>query len=415
MTRGAENVRAAIPRDERLPQISILLDPDAMGLTLARSLGRDEPLGPIDVRYIRYRPRKNLCVHYVVDVDGAEQHAVAMASSKYDLSLDAADPKYDARIALVAGRSPTTRPLLYDTDARALLQWLPFDIDMPALAEPPSALRERLVACGVEIPVDRAELTMLQYRPRRRVALRLGDHVVKVYRYERDFSDGIVGLEAAGRLGGGLRTAQREAVVADLRLTVQECLPGTPPARRAEFGREAGHVLRELHGHELDGLEPLLPSHRLDAAATAVGLVSVIAPALAQRADAVLRELELRAPDPAAAALVTSHGDFHGGQLLVLPDGPALIDLDLLGSAPAALDLANYAGHLIPKDAPDLSAALAVLELLVEGYGSRPRWLEWYLAASILRRARVPFRNFERDWPEQTECLVGAAEAALRL
>ena len=250
MTRpSAENVRGAIPRDERLPQIAVLLDADAMALTLARSLGRDDPLGPVDVRYIRYRPGKNLCVHYVVDVDGAEQHAVAMASSKYDLSLDAADPVYDARIALVAGRTPAARPLLYDADAQALLQWLPFDIDMPALAEPASALRERLAACGVDIPVDRAELTLLQYRPRRRAALRLGDHVVKVYRYEQDFSDGVAGLEAARRLGG-LRTAQGEAVVDDLRLTVQEWLPGAPPARRAEFAREAGEVLRELHGHE---------------------------------------------------------------------------------------------------------------------------------------------------------------------
>jgi hypothetical protein len=137
--RSAENVRVAIPRDEGLPQIAVLLDADAMALTLARSLGRERPLGPVDVRYIRYRPGKNLCVHYAVDVDGAEQHAVAMASSKYDLSLDAADPVYDARIALVAGRAPTMRPLLYDADAQALLQWLPFDIDMPALAEPPSA------------------------------------------------------------------------------------------------------------------------------------------------------------------------------------------------------------------------------------------------------------------------------------
>jgi hypothetical protein len=411
---GAENVRAAIPHDERLPQIAVLLDADAMALTLARSLGRDDALGPVDVRYIRYRPGKNLCVHYVVDVDGVEQHAVSMASSKYDMSIDAADPVYDARIALVAGRTPAARPLLFDTDARALLQWLPFDIDMPALAEPPSSLRERLAACGVEIPVDGAELTMLQYRPRRRVALRLGDHVLKVYRYERDFADGVAGLEAARRLGG-LRTAQREAVVGDLRLTVQEWLPGAPPARRADFAREAGGVLRELHGQRLSGLDPMLPSQRLDAAATAVELVSVIAPALTQRAEAALRELERRAPDPADRDLVTSHGDFHGGQLLVLPGGPALIDLDLLGAAPPALDLANYAGHLIPRDAPDLTSALTVLESLVEGYGSRPPWLEWYLAASILRRARVPFRNFERDWPEQTECLVGAAEAALRL
>src|SRR4029077_6164864 len=90
--RSAENVRTAIPLDEGLPQIAVLLDPDAMALTLARSLGRDEPLGPVDVRYMRSRPGKNLCVHYAVDVDGAEQHAVAMASSKHDLSLDAADP-----------------------------------------------------------------------------------------------------------------------------------------------------------------------------------------------------------------------------------------------------------------------------------------------------------------------------------
>ena len=414
MTRGAENVRAAIPRDERLPQIAILLDPDAMGLTLARSLGRDDPLGPVDVRYIRYRPGKNLCVHYVVDVDGVEQHAVAMASSKYDLSLDAADPVYDARIALVAGRAPAARPLLYDADARALLQWLPFDIDMPALAEPPSALRERLVACGVEIPVDRAELTMLQYRPRRRVALRLGDHVVKVYRYERDFSDGVAGLEAARRLGG-LRTAQGEAVVDDLRLTVQEWLPGAPPARRAEFAREAG-------------------AGAARAARSRARRPRAAAPVAAARRCRDRRRARLRdrpgahatrrgraARARAASARPRRRGPRHLAR--GLPRGaaprasrrPALIDLDLLGSAPPALDLANYAGHLIPKDAPDLSAALTVLELLVEGYGSRPRWLEWYLAASILRRARVPFRNFERDWPEQTECLVGAAEAALRL
>ena len=44
-----------------------------------------------------------------------------------------------------------------------------------------------------------------------------------------------------------------------------------------------------------------------------------------QRAQNALGELERRAPDP-GDALVTSHGDFHGGQLLELPGGPALID-----------------------------------------------------------------------------------------
>ena len=322
MTRqSAANTRTAIPPDERLPQIALLLDADAMALTLARSLGREGPLAAVDVRYIRYRPGKNLCVHYVVDVDGCEQHAVAMASSKYDLSLDAADPVYDARIALVAGRAPVARPLLYDPDAQALLQWLPFDIDMPALAEPPSAVRERLVACGIDVPVDRAELTLLQYRPRRRAALRLGDHVLKVYRYEQDFSEGVAGLDAARRLGG-LRTAQGEAVIDDLRLTVQEWLPGAPPTRRAELAREAGAVLRELHGHMLDGLTPLLPSQRLDAAATAVKLVSAIAPALTQRAQAALRELERRAPETPATPSSPRTGISMAGSCSSCPAAP---------------------------------------------------------------------------------------------
>ena len=275
---AAENMRAAIPPDVRLPQTACC----------SMSMRWRSPSPALWV--VTSRSDRSTCVTSAIGrartcastmsstSTGPSSNAVAMASSKYDLSLDAADPVYDARIALVAGRAPAKRPLLYDADAHALLQWLPFDIDMAALAARPSDLRERLVACGVDIPADRADLTLLQYRPRRRAALQFGDHVLKVYRYERDFADGVGGLEAARRLGG-LRTAQGEAVVDDLRLTVQEWLPGAPPARRAELAREAGEVLRELHGHTLDGLVPMLPRERLDAAATAVKLVSAIAPA----------------------------------------------------------------------------------------------------------------------------------------
>ena len=402
----------AVPDDARLPQVAVLLDAEQMASALGRALGRREPLPPPAIRYVRYRPGKNLCVHYVADVDGEEQHVVSMASSKQDLAAVAADPAYREPLALVAPRTPAPQPLLYDRALSALIQWLPFDLDMPVLAEPPAALATRLRALGVEIDPDHAELTLLQYRPRRRAALGFGDHVLKVYRYERDYRDGVAGLELARSLGG-LRTARGEAVLDDCRLTVQERLPGTPPSRRAELAREAGEVLRALHGHSSAGLQPLLPVERLSAAATAVDLVSVLAPRLEVRARALLAELERRAPD-VGADLVTSHGDFHGGQLLELPGGPALIDLDLVGGGPAALDLANYAGHMVPKEAPDISAALAALEALVEGYGSRPPWLDWYLSVSILRRARVPFRNFEADWPEQMGVMVTAAEAALQ-
>jgi aminoglycoside phosphotransferase (APT) family kinase protein len=255
---------------------------------------------------------------------------------------------------------------------------------------------------------------LLQYRPRRRVALRLDGHVIKIYRDEKTYRAGVVGLEASAHLPS-IRTARGEAFVPEWLLTVQEVLPGDALVRRADAAYEAGALLAELHGTALTGLLALLPEHRLKQVAASVNVVAAVTPHLAPRARALLRELELAAPDLDVDALVPSHGDFHGGQLLVQGDGYALIDFDLLAAGPPAYDLANYAGHLVPKEAPDLAAAAAVLDTLVAAYGTRPPFLPWYLAASILRRARVPFRNFEPDWPRGVETMVGAAEEAFRL
>jgi aminoglycoside phosphotransferase (APT) family kinase protein len=271
-----------------------------------------------------------------------------------------------------------------------------------------------LTDAGVAVGSGTEEPTLLQYRPRRRVALRLDGHVIKVYRDEKTYRAGVAGLEAAADLPS-IRTARGEAFVPEWYLTVQELLLGDALTRRADAAYEAGALLAELHASALTGLPALLPEHRLKQVAAAVNVVSAVAPHLAPRAHALLRELELSAPDLDADALVPSHGDFHGGQLLAQGDGYALIDFDLLAAGPPAYDLANYAGHLVPKEAPDLTTAAAVLDTLVAAYGSRPPFLRWYLAASILRRARVPFRNFEPDWPQGVEVMIDAAEAAFRL
>ena len=163
MSGPAARVRVPVPADERLPQTAALLDVDAMGAALARSLGRHAPVSPV-VRYLRYRPGKNLCVHYAVPLDGREQDAVAIATSKHDLSGEPANPAYAERLALVAGRAPAPQPLTWDPALGALVQWLPFDIDMPALAEPAAGLCARLRAAGVDAGAD-DRLELLQYRP----------------------------------------------------------------------------------------------------------------------------------------------------------------------------------------------------------------------------------------------------------
>lgn len=402
-----------IPRDEALPQMSVLLDPKRMAAFLGQSLERDE-LPRVEIPYNRYKPGRNLAVHYLVVTDGTTHHAVSLTSSDDEVAELAKASGHAQRAELVAGRSPASRPLHWDPELRTLFQWLPFDVDLPALSEPPSSLRRRLNEAGVALEPGVDEPTLLQYRPRRRVALRLDGHVIKIYRDEKTYRAGVAGLEAAPRLAA-IRTARGEAFVPEWLLTVQEVLPGDALVRRAAAAYEAGALLAELHGAALTGLPVLLPQHRLKQVAASVNVVTAVTPQLAPRAQALLRELELAAPDLDVDTLVSSHGDFHGGQLLAQGDGYALIDLDLLAAGPPAYDLANYAGHLIPKEAPDLAAAVAVLDTLVAAYGRRPPFLSWYLAASILRRARVPFRNFEPDWPRGVEVMIDAAEAAFRL
>src|SRR5207248_160901 len=85
----------------------------------------------------------------------------------------------------------------------------------------------------------------------------------------------------------------------------------------------------------------LRPDH-LDRAASAVEVVAAVAPSLRARARAVLAALEDALPDNPRGVL--AHGAFHAGELLREDDRLAVVDFDDVCRAPAALDLATFAG-----------------------------------------------------------------------
>jgi Ser/Thr protein kinase RdoA (MazF antagonist) len=87
-----------------------------------------------------------------------------------------------------------------------------------------------------------------------------------------------------------------------------------------------------------------------------------------------------------------------------------VIDFDGLCRAAPALDLATYAADVARGRASDVDAVHAVLEPLLEGYGSRPDALDWHLGAAILGRAAHPFQRQLPGWPERVERMVAAAE-----
>jgi ATP-binding cassette, subfamily B, bacterial len=419
---AAPSRRVPVPVEPALPRLPVLLDPAAMAPFLHRSLGPDATFPDVRIRFLRYKPGTNIVVRYEVGLDGRSYDAIAMIAAGRSLARRAAKPENVALARLVDGRSPAPMPLYYEPQLDALIQWFPLDVDLPTLAEPPARLLDELDAAGVSVGAVDGDPATLAYKPRRQAVLRIGDHVLKVYAEQEQFDRAAAGLRAAGRLQG-VRTPALEGALPRRLLTVQARLPGSPPSRAADAARGAGELLRELQAAWAPvappeaalkaGFAAALPSHQLEAAKAWATVVGAMLPALGGRLDALLRELE--ATVPSIDHLVLSHGDFNARQLLATPDGLAVLDWDAMRLAPAALDPATYAAHLVCGGPDDLAQASEALEELLEGYGGRPPGLSWYLAARIVRRMPEPFRYLDEDWPERIEGMVAASKAALRL
>ena len=116
---------------------------------------------------------------------------------------------------------------------------------------------------------------------------------------------------------------------------------------------------------------------------------------------------------PPEPELVTAHGDFHRAQLLRVQGRLVVLDVDAMCLAAPALDVAEYASGAVDGDEAGWEAAEAVLDGLLEAYGSRPAGLEWHLANALVVRASHPFHRLLPSWPDRIEAMLGIAETAL--
>jgi ATP-binding cassette subfamily B protein len=376
--------------DPALPSLEALLDPERMATVLQRSFYPAREVERVEISDVRLRPQRELVVRYEVAADGTRT-AVAVARA--------------------GGMMPCAPAELvrHDEELGALIQWLPLDVRMPALATPADVLARRFEAQGLTIR-EGAEPELVGYKPLGRAVLRLDGHVLKLYAGESRFWKA---ASALARLDGeGLPTAPFEGVLPDLRGTVQASLEGERASDPYDVAAEAGDLLRTLHALPAGDGPRLTNAHRLEQAAKHASVVSAVLPTLGDRLGALLRRLEERVPED--ADLVLSHGDFEAGQLLVGPDGLALLDVDDLCVAPRALDRATYAAHAVDGNGGGVDAACAVLARLGEAYGRAPRALDWHLAAALVCRSSAPFRRFRPDWPDRIEGIVAAAEEVVR-
>jgi hypothetical protein len=400
-------VRPPIPHDDDVPQLAVLLDVDAIMPVLQRSLGPDSSISATKIRYLHYRPRRNVLVHYDVTIDGSQHGVVAFAEPGTDLAARLTEPRNLELVRKVDGRTPAQAPLAYEPDHDLLVQWPPLDLELPALAESPERLLELLGSAGLETRTGGELPRLVHSKPGRRGVLRFGDHFLKMYADDERFERAVVGMRLAASLP--IRSARCEATLPDLRLTVQSFVEGDPPAGAREVAQAAGAFLAVLHAADFEGVRQTPPAHRLRSVAKTARLLGTLVPELEPRLRTLLATLEETMPE---GPLVLSHGDFFARQMLGHNGDFAVIDFDANGWAPPALDLATYVTSLV-RGVEDLPDGMATLDALVEGYGSRPAGIPWYLAAVLIRRSSIPFRVLRDDWPEQVQERVAAAEAVL--
>jgi ATP-binding cassette, subfamily B, bacterial len=434
--------RAAPPPDPAVPAMRALLDPDGAAPMLQRSLGDSRRIEEIRIRQVRYRPGEDITVLYRAVVDGERHEAVVSAGRDVAPEAIAGDPHHLQIARAVDGRSPAPNPLAYDAPADALIQWLPLDLALPLMCATPDALVRQLLTLGIDLGDGPLEPTRVSYTPGRRATLRLGDHVLRGYGDDEAFRRALAGwrIAANGTLGRdrdpvlswsdlfrrstsrstsrrraaveGPRptTALFEGALPELRTTVQLVLDGTATGSALRTARSAGALLRRIHDLPASGgLEERTAADTLEAARRAGDVLMAVAPAAEDRVEALLRRLE--ATMPRGGETVTSHGDFHSGELIQRDGELAVLDVDEACRSAPARDLASYAAHAAVREGDD---PRAVLDGLLTGYDAeRPYGLDWYLSASLLRRAERPFRSLEEDWPERIDALVESAERPL--
>lgn len=394
------------PDDPHLPGAARLLDAAEMRPLLATMLA--VPCLDVRVHSTRYKPGKNLLVEYGVRTEDGWSTAVAFTNNQTGLERKSSEQARTGVARRVGQRHPDRTPVGYLPEVSALVQWMPLDLRLPVLADEPERLTRRLAK--KQILVDPAEPELLRYWPRRRAVLRVGSHILKLYRDQRDFEEALHALRLARKLSL-VPTPRYEGRLKARQVTVQQWLPGGSPSLGPAGSEPAGRVLADLHADRRLKARRTTPQDLLRKAASRGRFVTELLPGL--RSDVARLVADLEAARLHEGATVTSHGNFHAGQLLAAPEGLAVIDVDRMCRAAPAYDIASFASHLAFGQPGERAVLEAALDSLLVGYGAHPPDLAWYLSTCLLRRAAVPFRYQDVHWPETTAQLVQLAREVL--
>ncbi|MEJ7763959.1 MAG: aminoglycoside phosphotransferase family protein [Acidimicrobiales bacterium] len=389
--------------DTALPAAADLLDPARAAEVLAAA-AEGASLGPVAVRYLRWKPGTNLVVRYDVEVDGLATTASAYIRTGGGLGGWAADLGHQRLAAAAAAHAAVPSPLAHVAATDVLVQWFPLDLRLPALAQGAVTVAQR---AGVG-PAGRTDVELLAYKPRRRAVQRVGEVVVKVHAAAANAQRAALAARLAARALGRQAPEPVGACTED-RSTAQAWVSGRP-IERLGLVDEVRELLVRLHAASPRGLHEAGVGSQLVQAPQTATLVVTAVPRLADTVERLLSRLGAEAPPDQRHVLC--HGDLSADQLIISPQhGLVLLDHDEAVAGPPALDWASFATASVQSVA-DLEPARATLAVLAPMLN--PAQGRWWMATALLRRAAFPLRSASPGWPDLLAARVAAAAAALQ-
>jgi len=413
-----------VRRDNDLPALGLLLDPARLLTKMSGKLDCSR-VEAVKLVYLRYKPGMNCLARYELHSGGhtISAHAKAYgqdAARKIDKSI--VRPVIDGilgsgRVVLKAQQMVFST---FPNDAKLASLQLLSEVD----------LRQRLFGriFGLDSDWQRSEPGQaLNYKPERRYVTRLmradGESALAKF-YSRSGYDKArtisrkLGTRREGFYPKTIGRSKKYAAV------VYRWQAGIT-LRQLNFDGKlslsnlatAAESLAEFHASGQDGLAPVEANEQAARLRELAQQTGFLLPHLEPRALRMVHRLVewLAGQTPVRQPV---HGDFYDKQAIVCDGHVRLIDLDAARLDDPLLDLGNYVAHL-EKQA--ISHAMAVIDLetyretLISSYeqstgGTCMDQLNKYIALGLFALIHQPFRDWEADWPAQTERLLERVE-----
>lgn len=372
----------ALPHDPVLPQLDAALDTEAIQAVFDDALRAHDGRRVMGCRVdrVKYRPRRNFTVSWLLDVQDARGVAgsVQRAAGRFCVAGDAA-PRHARHCARAASGTARGVPALYDPGLELFAWFVPDDPKLTALGLLCDAVHAPSLAMGE--PTGFVDAELIRYVPESRACARFdmglpgatGSRRMYV-KVDRERSGGETHAlmralrDSPAQSEGRLVTPRSLLWQPAAGLHWQEGVDGTPLADLypnacpPEVSARVGRLIAALHAtwaplsRRSDGAQQR--REQQDYART----LALVEPDWGAQLSLLLSELADGVDDMRTAPHVTLHGDLNQRNILADGDRLALIDLDNCLGGAAEMELGAWIASAIDRAVTSGSALAPVQE-----------------------------------------------------